>query len=330
MFSQYTKKIIFRFRQFGGGRMIAAYFKLGVGEVVLKQMLRIAFRICAADDAYSAIRRDVNEILQKQYEGFLLDRKGYYDKQELSQKHSNRVWVCWLQGFEQAPELVKVCVASMRKYLTDKEITLLSYDNYQEYVKLPVHIVQLYEKGKMPAALFSDLLRLEVLIQHGGTWMDATMLVTGNHYPKEMVDCDLFMFQALRKGDSTFYGTSNWFITACSNNRLLLVLRDVLHQYWREYSVTLNYYMFHDFFYTIGLLYPKEIAAMPRKNRLLPLYLMQRMGDKYDTNWMEELTKRCCFHKLNYRLSNQVLNDGDNFYHAVLNLLNIPHGFNKQ
>ena len=82
------------------------------------------------------------------------------------------------------------------------------------------------------------------------------------------------------------------------------IYRDVLTEYWRDYDCTLDYYMFHDFFYEIAKLFPEEIAAMPRKNRLLPLMLLERNGVIPDEEWFEELKKRCCFHKLNYRLAN--------------------------
>ena len=60
---------------------------------------------------------------------------------------------------------------------------------------------------------------------------------------------------------------------------------------------------------------------MPRVNRLIPLRLMDRMGDKYDEKWMEELKLQTCFHKLNYRLNDKVLNNADNFCHAIINEL---------
>ena len=310
-----------RFRQFGGWRLLAAYLKLGMGGVLLRQLALMVFRRRSAEEAYSEIRWVVDGFLQRRYAGLLLERRGFYEEHRLEQRRSRRVWVCWLQGFELAPELVKVCVASMRRWLTDREITLLSYDNYTEYVELPPHVVERYEKGEMPAALFADLLRLEVLIRHGGTWMDASMWMTG-YQDKEIFDADLFMFQALRRDDKTFYGTSNWFITACAGNRPLMVLRDVLTQYWKDYGVTLNYYMFHDFFYTVAGLYPAEIAAMPRRNRLLPLRLLQRLGDAYDERWMEELQSRCGVHKLNYRVPTEVLADKHNFYHSIVNVKN--------
>lgn len=316
-------RLFTRFRQFGGFQLLAAYLKLGIGGVLLKQMILMVLRRRSADEVYTEIRWVVNEYLQKKYAGLLLERKRFYEEHLQEQRHSNRVWVCWLQGFEQAPELVKVCVASMRRYLKDREITLLSYDNYKDYVELPPHVVERYEKGEMPAALFADLLRLEVLIWHGGTWMDASMWVTGySEKDKEIFDTDLFMFQALRRDDNTFYGTSNWFITARAGNRPLMVLRDVLTQYWRDYGVTLNYYMFHDFFYTIAQMYPTEIAAMPRRNRLLPLMLLQRLGDDYDEKWMAELQSSCGLHKLNYRVPAEVLANKNNFYHSIVNVNN--------
>ena len=300
------KKIAGRFRQFGGLRLVRAYVKAGMGGTMLRQVWNVVRGRESVDEAYGQMRAVAAQHLQRQYGTLMQQLSQNYREMTLEQQRSNKVWVCWLQGFDQAPELVKTCVASMRKYLVDKEIILVSYQNYREYAILPEHIVEKYEKGLIPPALFSDLLRLELLIRHGGTWMDASMLCTGNHYPKEIMDCDLFMFQALRKGDPRFYGTSNWFITACTNNRLLLVLRDVLLQYWQDYDCTLNYYMFHDFFYEIAKLFPEEIADMPRKNRLLPLMILDRNGNIPNKEWLAELKKRCCFHKLNYRLPNMV------------------------
>jgi hypothetical protein len=99
-----------------------------------------------------------------------------------------------------------------------------------------------------------------------------------------------------------------------------MVLRDVLCQYWRDYSVTLNYYMFHDFFYTIAQLYPEDIAAMPRKNRFYPLLLMERMAEPFDEAWWKELTDHVCFHKLCWRTNEETKKNKWNNYNKVLSL----------
>jgi len=46
-------------------------------------------------------------------------------------------------------------------------------------VELPGYIVEKWEKGRIPAAMFSDLLRVELLIKYGGTWIDSTVFCTG-------------------------------------------------------------------------------------------------------------------------------------------------------
>lgn len=308
-------KIISRFRQFGGVRLLGAYAKMGMFLCVMSEAVKLITGRISRDEAYAEIRRAVNRKLQAKYADFIVKRKEAYDDEKSKKEDGRkRVWTCWLQGFDHAPAMVQVCQESMRRYITDREIVQLTYENYKDYVTLPEHIVRKYERGQIPPALFADLLRLEVLIQYGGTWMDATMLCTEpgllakDSWLQEIMDCDLFMFQALRKGDPRFYGISNWFITARPGRRPLMVLRDVLTEYWRNYSVTLDYYMFHDFFFTIAQLYPEEIAAMPRRNRLGPLRLLQGKGYEMTTDglrlkeepWVRLLFERVCVHKLAY------------------------------
>lgn len=163
-------------------------------------------------------------------------------------KHCKKIWVCWLQGIENAPDIVKVCNASLMKYITDREIVNINEQNIGQYVTFPKHIQKKYKQGKIPVAHYSDLLRLELLTRYGGTWIDATVLCTGKHYPKEVFDSELFFFQYLEKGEQGFSGISNWFITASSNQKALMILQDMLYQYWKDYDCVLAYFMFHIFF----------------------------------------------------------------------------------
>ena len=310
-------KLWHRFQQFGGFPLIGAYFRMGLGGALVRQGWRLLCRRTDADHAYTAIRHEANKRLTAQYAPYIAERKRHYDALTLDQHRSNKVWTCWLQGFSHAPHMVQVCQESMRRLLTDRDIIQVDADNYRQYATLPDLITKRYERGQMPQALFSDLLRLQLLINHGGTWMDASMLCTGYEAQRKLFDCDLFMFQHFRKNDRQFEIASNWFITACTNNRLLLVLRDVLTEYWRTHTVTLNYYMFHDFFKAVAALYPDETAAMPRKNRLLPLLLAPQLGKPYNAQWMADLTTRCCFHKLNYRVGQALENTRGTFYSVL-------------
>ena len=42
------------------------------------------------------------------------------------------VWVCWLQGIDNAPQLVKDCYDSVSYWLKDKEIIVITEENYKD------------------------------------------------------------------------------------------------------------------------------------------------------------------------------------------------------
>ena len=312
-------KLLFRFNQFGGFNLLWQYIRMGLGPCVFKQAFLFIIRKQSRDKAYGNIRQEVAKKLCKKYLPYLKERKAYYDAQPLEQVRSNKVWTCWLQGFDKAPEIVKVCQESLKKHLTDREIIQIDAQNYHQYIDLPAFLVNRYEHRQIPPALFSDILRLELLVKYGGTWMDASILCTGRHHAPQMLDSDLFLFQLIDYKSRTFQGISNWFITSSTNNRLLLVLRDMLLQYWRDHKTTLNYYIFHDFFRLIAQFYPDDIAAMTLKDRIYPLMLSDKLNEPYDAAWTKELTSRVCFHKICYHLDEATLSNKANFYHAIIN-----------
>ena len=44
------------------------------------------------------------------------------------------IWVCWWQGEEQMPELVKQCYKLLKRYSGRHPVKLLTKDNYQKYI----------------------------------------------------------------------------------------------------------------------------------------------------------------------------------------------------
>ena len=293
-----------RFRQFGGFRLIWTYIRLGVFGEFLKQGVLVLVKKRQIDDAYHAIQGKVIPHIREQYSTLLQDLIGKYQNTGLKQEKSDKVWFCWLQGLDNAPEIVKVCYASLRKYLSEREIIVITKENIVQYVTFPEHINRKYQDGLIPIAQFSYFRRWELLTRYGGTWVDATVLCTGFNGDElpDYLDADIFFFQFLKKDDDRFYGISNWFISASSNQRVLLILRDMLYQFWRDYDCVVAYFIFHIFFTMIAEQLPEEVKKMPRRSNKLCFYLEHRLGDEYDEEWMKKLTDYCSFHKLNGRL----------------------------
>lgn len=113
---------------------------------------------------------------------------------------------------------------------------------------------------------------------------------------------------------------SNWFITACRNNEVLRVLREMLYAYWRDYDCVLDYYIFHLFFAMISKEYPEQMAAMPYGQSQRSLVLLHHWGEKFDQRKWDRLTSEVCFHKLAFRVSDSVKNEKDNYYNHILRI----------
>ena len=291
-----------RFWQFGGLNLVREYIQLGVFGEFLKQGLLVLLRRKSINEAYSNIQKKVAPRIRKKYAPLLQELIKKYSKKELTHEHCRKVWVCWFQGMEQAPEIVRICQKSLRRYLKDREIVVLTDDNISQYVTFPEHVRMKYKKGIITRAHYSDLLRLEVLTRYGGTWIDATVLCTGSHYPQEIFDTDLFFFQYIRESDAHFRGISNWFISASSNQKALLILKEMLYQYHKDYNCAVAYFIFHIFFMMIVKQMPEEVKQMPRISNKYCFALENHLGERYDETWMKSLTANCCFHKLNGRL----------------------------
>jgi hypothetical protein len=314
-------RLLKRYKQFGGFRLVLAYLRLGALTEFVRQGCAVLLRKRQIHEAYQAIQTKVVPSVRKRYQGLLEELIAQYSDNELEHEHNRKIWVCWLQGMEQAPEIVKVCHASLIQCLNDREVVVITSQNVNDYVTFPEHIQRKYDKGVIPIAQYSDLLRLELLTRYGGTWVDATVLcsgnVNGNLNLVEYLDAELFLYQYLGDRGTRFLGISNWFITASSNQKVLLILRDMLYEYWKDYNCVVAYFIFHIFFTMISERMPEEIEKMPRKNNKYCFYLEHKLGDEYDEAWMKELTKRCCFHKLNGRLWDEAVGKKNTFRDAV-------------
>ena len=313
-----NNRLITKYKQFGGWRLLREYSRLGVLPTIVRQLLRIVSTGESSKAIYPAVSRKVDPFLLNKYGDLMRERLSLYKGMELQHLHRKTVWFCWLQGLEQAPDLVKACYRSQCMNLKDRTITVITADNYKDYIDIPEDLEQKYHAGIIPHAMFSDLIRLELLIKHGGTWIDSTVLCTGDRYPAKVLDGDLFLMQ-YRDNEGRLTGNSNWFITSMTNHPVLMTLRDVLYQYWRDYDCVLEYYIFHLFFEEMARYQPSEMKEMPRNNNYLTLQLGNRIGDDYDEKWMQELLSRCCFHKLNYRVGKKVVSKRNSFYHEIIN-----------
>lgn len=160
-----------RFSQFGGSHVLCQYAKMDLLGTIVKAVVLAFFKGKSIKDVYSQTRAVVDKKLMKQYRPLIL-RLIEETADENSHERIKTVWSSWWQGEDNAPQLVRACWKSQRKYMPEGwRHVIVTKDNYMEYITLPEHIMEKMERGVIPQALFSDLVRLELLIKYGGVWI---------------------------------------------------------------------------------------------------------------------------------------------------------------
>lgn len=242
---------------------------------------------------------------ERAHEVYLKYQRGYSDLieegvQTAERRPSDRVWVLWLQGMGNAPELIRACHNSLLEYLPDKRVTVLSAENMDDYIDLPGFLRDKHERGIIPMAQFSDLIRANLLMNHGGTWMDSTVLLTGDELPRYSMEQPLFCFKELNVSnkDAAPIVASNWYISAYSGSSILGLTQKLLWQYWETNDKLEQYFIFHIFFALASRRYPDEWAAVPLFNNTTPHELMFELGDAYSPERWGQICRATDVHKL--------------------------------
>ena len=241
-------------------------------------------------------------------------------KKQGSGVQSNKVWWCWFQGEENALPISKVCLASLRKHLNDRDIVIITEENMWKYIELPDYIKEKYKKGIISRTHFSDLLRLQLLITYGGTWIDSTVLCTGyTERTKELFNKPLFLFSHWKRGDGSMVASS-WFITAEKDNPILIATRDLLFEYWKKHNYLIHYFLFHLFFTMATEKYSEDWKNVKRFSNIPPHILQGEMFEKYSEERFEEIKKISDFHKLTQKVDLNTIEE-NSFYKYLLNNL---------
>ena len=137
------------------------------------------------------IKNKVYQYLERNY-GRKIGDFLYEKAEEYDASGDKYIWICWFQGMENAPELVKRCYASVKRNMPDKEIIVITKENMDHYVDFPDHILKKWKRGLITDTKMSDFLRMELLIRYGGLWMDSTIFLSGP-IPNWVYEKDIFI-----------------------------------------------------------------------------------------------------------------------------------------
>lgn len=238
------------------------------------------------------------------------------------------VWICWFQGIDNAPELVRLCVKSIEKHLPKDTITLhlIDLNNVQDYLEFPDWLIHKYNDGRIGQAHFSDIVRSQLLYLYGGMWIDATYYVA-----KDIPDCFFTdqefwthrMKKPMWRADIAQGNFSCNLLYGKAGNPLFSFILNELYNYWSRNDKAIDYF-FYDHIINIGYTtvdeIKEEIDAVEYSNPSM-FELKKIINKKYNKENWEKLVSDTTFFKLTYRdsFSTETIVDDMTLYSHLLN-----------
>ena len=304
------------FRKQGGMKLIKQYWQggallTGLGEFLLLGKSRTALEILRLSTTLKTKQK-----LEKKYKWKLTE----FDDNYVDSEHttSNKIWICWFQGMENAPELVQKCYNSVVNNNPNSEVIVITSENMSQYVTFPDYIIDKWKKGIITHTHMTDLMRLELLINYGGLWLDATVLCTGKA-PDYFYNSELFFYQCLKPGrDGHGNFISSWLINAKTNNKILMATRELCYEYWKDNNSMWDYFLFHDFMSIVLEKYSIDLGKIIPRDNATPHILLLRLFDFYDEKMWNAIKEQTQFHKLTYKFSENDKEKKGTYYKYIL------------
>lgn len=251
------------------------------------------------------LRKDCSKVIDK-----------YKDYVNEENSKENNIYVFWYQGIDTAPMLIKKCVNSIKKH-SKMNVIVITKDNYKEYTDIDNSIIEKLENKEITYTFFSDILRFNLLKNHGGLWLDATIFASSDFN----IDGDFFTIKK-RIENNKFVSEGKWTSYAIGGNKENLIfhfMNDLFKDYLSRRSILIDYYLVD---YALELAYTSfdsaknDIDSVSDNNENV-YELISVINENYDKHKYEEIVDNTYFHKLTYKCEFD-LDNKESYYHMII------------
>ena len=238
-------------------------------------------------------------------------------------RYSDVIWVCWWQGEEQAPDIVKKCLATIRANAPGHKVIIITEDNYRDFVTFPEWVERKRKAGIMSRTHYSDLLRLSLLSKYGGMWVDSTFFCTGDisqyfAWPLWSIKRPDYFHASVASGYFANYSLGCDF----EHRKVFAIIRDFTLYYWKKYDSLIDY-LFLDYLIVLAqrhCKYVRESFANLHPNNPQCDELYKVLGEPYDEQKWKDMKRDTNMFKLTWKYQYPLEKDSKpTFYGMLLN-----------
>lgn len=280
--------------------------------------IEIISRLFPYSKGSSSFRWNLLQIKHKTIMAYLY--KHYYKaisnkhlhNEEKTNPYPQRIWTAWLQGEENAPEVIQLTISSIRKNAGGHIVVVLTNNNIDDYVQIPQKIKKKHDDGIIGHAHYVDVIRMLILARYGGIWLDATTFL---HKPieEDAFDSQFYSIGFNTKRLNKYVSDYKWIvghIGGCKDSKYLGQISTMLVSYWEEHSIPIDYFVFD---YLIAVLYKNDFSFQSvvddlKRQKRFTNGLALIVDEAYNEEKLRDLFSNNDLYILSYRKMHQIQN----------------------
>lgn len=223
-----------------------------------------------------------------------------------TEDNPHHVWVYW-DNPDTTPLVVQQCIDSIIQKNKNCKVHIISEENVDDFIELSPVIIKKYKQGIISKTHFSDVVRVSLLLEYGGVWVDATLYMV-HAIPESIWDRQFYTVTPELKAPYKVVSHGRWavFFMACQpGNELMRLTLKMMIEYWEKYDVLFDY-LWMDYFWSYLQQHSECIAEMLSSVPLNNLHCLDiNLAQEYSEEIAETIVKRkdTWFYKLSYKFS---------------------------
>lgn len=246
------------------------------------------------------------KILTDYFSRKYLPATDYLVRKEVTVASPETIWQFWDNpSGRMTPRIVKASLESVDRFKGNFEHKVLDRSTMGEYSDLPGYVLDKFEKGQIDHTHFSDLLRLNLLKNHGGVWLDATGYMT-DFIPEYILEEEFFMFLTGERTHFPYSFIQSCFIRAKRSSFLCDAWYRMCVAYWEKETRRIDYFQIHLMFKALVEKNRKAGNLFEKMPHVSEDGIQQLVGDKllekFDKNEWDSIKKASFFQKTTYKV----------------------------
>lgn len=258
--------------------------------------------------------KQIIKYISKYYQKSVEINRGYIPNNSDQNINCKTIWVMWWQGENAMPPIVHACFVQLKKVSKQHKLILITKENWEKYIQLPEYIIRKVNKGIISLTHFSDIVRVNLLNDYGGLWLDATIWV--ENIPDECFNKELYTLHGPGMFPD-FISRGEWmpFIWGSNiiNYKLFSDVKNMFSCYWSKHNIIIDYLLIDYCILIVCGMNSKikcDIESQSVNNKFY--CLNKRINNAYNTKEFGEIVKNCSFQKLTYKNNFQKYDNNGN------------------